>query len=140
MHTNSTIPENNEALILNVYSFRRFIWFLTSRQLSLLNDEYLHAHFISVYYINKGRSQCPRGLRHELSSLARTLGSNPTRRVDVCVRLLSLRSSVFCLAAVLPTVYRIKKLKQRPSATKGCRQIWKKIIRLAILRRMDRIS
>jgi hypothetical protein len=29
----------------------------------------------SIRIISQGRSQCPRGLRHELSSLARTLES-----------------------------------------------------------------
>jgi hypothetical protein len=66
-------------------------------------------------------SQWSHGLRHELSSLDRTLivGSNPTQGIDVCICLLC---AVMCVGrglatgsspfqGVLPNVYRIKELK-----------------------------
>jgi hypothetical protein len=74
------------------------------------------------------RSQWPRGLRHELSSLSPTLGSrvrNPFE--DMCMRLLCVYV-VLCVGSglatgwspaegVLRTVYMIKKLKKRPRPT-----------------------
>jgi hypothetical protein len=47
--------------------------------------------FVCISY---RRSQWPRGLGHELSSKAGVVGSNPTRSIDVCMRL-------FCIYAVL---------------------------------------
>jgi hypothetical protein len=38
---------------------------------------------------SSSRSQWPRGLRHELSSFAGIVGSNPTQGMDVCVRVYS---------------------------------------------------
>jgi hypothetical protein len=80
--------------------------------------------YLSVY----GRSQWPRGLRHELPSLARTLGSNPTHGMDVCVSLIcyllyvgsGLATGWSPVQGVLPTVYRNKKLKKRPKSNKDC--------------------
>jgi hypothetical protein len=57
------------------------------------------------------------------------VGSNPTQGMDACVRLLCV-CVVLCIGSglatgwspvqgVLPTVYGIKKLKKRPSPTKG---------------------
>jgi hypothetical protein len=81
----------------------------------------------------QNRSQRSRGLRHELSSLARTLGSLVRILLKawmfVFVRLFCV-CAVLCLGSdlatcwspvqgVLPTVYRIKKLKKRPSPNKG---------------------
>jgi hypothetical protein len=93
-------------------------------------SRYQH-RFMPTYDSSRCRSQWPRGLRHELSSLARTLGS--------CVRIpLKAWMSVyiycvfamFCVGRglgtgsspvqeVLPTVYRIKKLRQRPRRNRG---------------------
>jgi hypothetical protein len=61
------------------------------------------------------------------------MGSNPTRGMDVCVRLFCV-CDVLCASSVLatgwspaqgvlPTVYRIKKLKNGQGTTKGCRAI-----------------
>jgi hypothetical protein len=50
--------------------------------------------FYLIVLITLCRSQWRRGLRHELSSLARNtgmVGSNPTQSLDVCLRL-------FCLS------------------------------------------
>jgi hypothetical protein len=81
---------------------------------------YPHMGRISITYSQHGRSQWQHRLRHELSSPARTLGSNPTPGMDVCFY------SVFVLSCVgsglatgcspflevLPIVYKIKKLKK----------------------------
>jgi hypothetical protein len=61
------------------------------------------------------RSQWPRGLRHEPSSLARTLGSwirIPLKAwMSVCAFILHFCCSVIPVQGVLPTVYWIKILK-----------------------------
>jgi hypothetical protein len=44
--------------------------------------------------VNTSRLQWPRGLRHELSSPAPTLKSNPTVVIDICVRLLGIGSGL----------------------------------------------
>jgi hypothetical protein len=77
------------------------------------------------------QSQWPLSLGHELSSLAFTgiVGSNPTQDMEVCVRLFYV-CVVLCVGSdlttgsspaqgVLPTVYRIKKLKKRPRSNRG---------------------
>jgi hypothetical protein len=82
-----------------------------------------------------GGSQWPRGLRHEMSSLARKLGSLDRiplmAWMSVCVYSVCV---VLCIGSglatgwspvqgVLPTVCRIKKLKSGQGPTKGCRAI-----------------
>jgi hypothetical protein len=74
------------------------------------------------------RSQWPRGLRHELSSLARTLRS--WVRIPLIAWMSVLYAFILCVGrgcatgwspvqGVLPTLYRIKKLKKRPRPNKG---------------------
>jgi hypothetical protein len=77
------------------------------------------------------QSQWPSGLRHELSSFARTLGSSvriPLKEwmsmcvYSVCVVLCvgsDLATGWSPVQGVLPTVYRIKKLKKRPRSNEG---------------------
>jgi hypothetical protein len=78
--------------------------------------------------LSRSRSQWPHGQRHEQSSFARPLVSNPARGMDVCMRLFCV-SVVPCVDSglttgccpvqgVLLTVYRTKKLKQRPRSNK----------------------
>jgi hypothetical protein len=65
------------------------------------------------------------------------VGSNPTRGMDVCVRLFCVRVVLWVgcglttgwapVQGVLPTVYSIKKLKRRPRSTRGVRAINKEI-------------
>jgi hypothetical protein len=75
------------------------------------------------------RSQWPRCLRHEplfAPSNTGIVGSNPTQGMDVCVRLFfvcvvlcvgsGLATGWHLVQGVLPTVYRIKKLKNRPGS------------------------
>jgi hypothetical protein len=81
--------------------------------------------------ISSCRFQWPRGLRHDVSSLSRTLESfsNPTQDMDVCVHLFCVCIAL-CVGSglakgsspaqgVLPTVCAIKKLKKRPRFKKG---------------------
>jgi hypothetical protein len=86
-----------------------------------------HFFIILIGWSANCRSQWPRGLRHELSSPARNtgiMGSNPTRGMDVCVRLFFV-CALLCVCSglatgwspvqgVLATVYRTKKMKKRP--------------------------
>jgi hypothetical protein len=54
-----------------------------------------------------------------VSSNAEIVGSNPTQGMDVCVRLGSGFAAGWSpVQGVLPTVYRIKKLKKRPRSNK----------------------
>jgi hypothetical protein len=83
------------------------------------------------------RSQWPRGLKHELSSLARKLGSwvgiplKPwmsvlcafTLFVLFCVGGSGLTTGWFPVKGVLPIVYKIKKLKSGQGPAKDCRTI-----------------
>jgi hypothetical protein len=93
---------------------------------------------ILKYHIWSRRSQWQRGLRHELASLAQTLGSwvrIPLKAWMSVLRTFILFLVVLCVCrglingwspvqGVLPTLYRIKKLKKRPRPkTKGCRAI-----------------
>jgi hypothetical protein len=69
-----------------------------------------------------------------MPSIAGIVGSNPTQGIDVCVRLFCV-CVVLCVGSglttgsslvpgVLPTVYRIKELKERPKSNKRtCRAI-----------------
>jgi hypothetical protein len=59
------------------------IRFGITRRPSLLYSLWLYRRFFSFLILQISRWQ--RGLKHELSSPARTLGSNPTRGMDVCV-------------------------------------------------------
>jgi hypothetical protein len=84
-------------------------------------------------YATRNRSQWPHGLRHELSSLVRTLGS--WVRIPLKAWMSVLCAFILCLCCscvgrglatgwspvqgVLPIVYRIKKLKKCPSPNKG---------------------
>jgi hypothetical protein len=64
---------------------------------------------------------------------AGAVGSNPTRVMDVCVRLFcvcaalsigrGLATGWYPVQGVLPTLFRIKELKKRPSRKKGYRAI-----------------
>jgi hypothetical protein len=74
------------------------------------------------------RSQWPTGLRHELSSLDRVLGSWVWIPLKLWVSVLcaeilcvgrGLATGWYIVQGVLPTVYRIKKLKKRPRPKKG---------------------
>jgi hypothetical protein len=86
---------------------------------------------ILVYVMVSSRSQWPRGRRDDMSSPARTLGS--WVRIPLKARTFVCVYSVFVLSCtgsglttgwiphprVLPTMYRIKKLKKRPMPKKG---------------------
>jgi hypothetical protein len=87
-----------------------------------------HFRFLNSHVYCLCQSRWPRGLRHELSSLIRTLGSlfrMPLEAwMSVCVY-----SVVLCVGSglatgwspilgILPTVYRIKKLKNGQGPTK----------------------
>jgi hypothetical protein len=58
-------------------------------------------NLVSIYHL-KCRSQWPRALRHELSSLARTLASNHTQGMNVCLRLCC-ACVVLCVGSGLAT-------------------------------------
>jgi hypothetical protein len=89
-------------------------------------------HFYG-FRLNGSQSQWPRVLRHEVFAPSNTgfVGLNPTRDMDVCVRLFSVYV-VLCIGrglatgsspvqGVIPTLYRIKKLKSGQGLTKGYR-------------------
>jgi hypothetical protein len=80
-----------------------------------------HPSHLYNLYIVLYRSQWPRGVRHELSSNTGIVGSNLTRCMDVCVRLVGV-CVVLCVGSglatgwspvqgVLPTVYRLRNWK-----------------------------
>jgi hypothetical protein len=91
------------------------------------------SYTVSVAYKPRySRSQWPSGLRHELSSLVRTLGSwvqillKAWMSVCVysvfvlfCVYVAALRWAEPPVQGILPTVCRIKKLKKRPRSNRG---------------------
>jgi hypothetical protein len=94
---------------------------------------------ICVYPLlfNDSRSQWPRDIRHEMFSSARTLGTwvrIPLKGMGICLLLFCV-CVVLCVGSslalgwspvqrVLPTVYRIKKLKKRPGSNKkDCRDL-----------------
>jgi hypothetical protein len=74
-------------------------------------------------------------------SNAGIVGSNPTQSMDVCVHLFCV-CVVLCVGSdlmtgwslvqgVIPTVYRIKKLKKAAKVHKGCRAIYRERQRTA---------
>jgi hypothetical protein len=100
---------------------------------------------------NKCRSQWPRVLRHELSSLARTLGSCVRIPLKACMSVLralfrvcvvlcvdrGLATGWSLVQGILPTVYRIKILKRSQGPTNGCRAIIIIIIIIIISQQMN---
>jgi hypothetical protein len=91
-------------------------------------SEMFQKHSIRIFKVKmlKSRSQWPSCLRHELSSLAQTLGRGfecHSKHGCLCALILcvgrGLATGWSLVQVVLPTVYKIKKLKKRRRPIKG---------------------
>jgi hypothetical protein len=117
------------SMVKRIFQVRLYFIYHTGFDVNLLSIHffiYLSVVYLTALWLTLSRSQWPRSLWHEPPSPARTLGvvgSNPTRCIDVCVRLFCV-CVVLCVGSgpakvwspvqvFLPTVYRIKKLKSR---------------------------
>jgi hypothetical protein len=119
------------------------IWKLQATETPIIIQNHVVYYFRLVRGIACLRwSQQPRGLRHELYSLSQTLGSwvwiplkawkfgVRMRLFCVCVVLCvgsGLATGWSTVQRVLPTVYRIKKLKSGQGPTKGCTAVDREI-------------
>jgi hypothetical protein len=99
--------------------------------------------------VSLGRWQWPRDLRHELSSLDRTLGSwlriplNHSKHGCVCMRLFcvcvvlcigsGLATGLSLVQGVIPSVFKKRLLR---NWKRGCKNYWKKKVSLGLLMKM----
>jgi hypothetical protein len=110
---------NYDRLVISQLTKQTIFKILGHNICSSCGNKFVKRYFRVQYYVIS-RSQWPRGLRHELSTAARTPGSwvqNSTPVMDVCIHLFCL-CAVLCVGrglatgwspvqGVLPTLYRI---------------------------------